>query len=576
MKKISLAAICQTSLQQLGIIALTFSCAVSALAQNNCDSNASLINPVTLAHSGIGGTGAAQSGIGGTGLHDGGMGGTGNPQGGIGGTGSIANDGGIGGTGIVGVITGFASICVNGIEIHYSPGTTISMDGQPASAGELAVGQVVAARALGTGDKLTARNIAVIHAAVGPVSHFDAAKGEMQVLGQTVRIGQGGEHGNFSHLKNGDWVQVSGHRLSSGTIAASRVETIAPRAEARLNGHITQIDEQGIEVNGTRIHHDAKLMPQGLAKGMEVSIAGRWDGLQMKAHQVQAEPTRQSIGNVDHVVIEGYVNAVDGKELNLSNRIVTLDPGSPVSGNARSDLRLDQRIQISGRPGADQRINPERIELKQEVPVQLQILERIDSDGFDTSDRGKKNNSGAEHEAKSIQSNKNEQNQGGGSGSGSDHKGELKKDTDGHSGKNHASGGDSHAKDAAIPAGRDEKTDHSGSSGSSHGEKPQDNRADNLSGHGSADKPEKSTEGPDRPERPSDHKDNLRDIDKPDRDHNRDREPAPDKDHALDRSHTLDRDHVPDRDHVLDRDQIRDHSGHRDRDFSHRDRDLDR
>jgi hypothetical protein len=194
MKKISLAAICQTSLRQFGIIALTLSCAVSAFAQNNCDSNASLVNPAILAHSGIGGTGAAQSGIGGTGLHDGGMGGTGN----------IADDGGIGGTGIVGVITGFASICVNGIEIQYSSGTTISMDGQPTTARELAVGQVVAARALGTGDKLTARNIAVIHAAIGPVSHFDATKGEMQVLGQTVRIGQGGEHGNFSHLKSGD------------------------------------------------------------------------------------------------------------------------------------------------------------------------------------------------------------------------------------------------------------------------------------------------------------------------------------------------------------------------------------
>ncbi|MER0214846.1 MAG: hypothetical protein DU481_01345 [Nitrosomonas sp.] len=418
------------------------------------------------------------------------------------------------------------------------------MDGQPTTARELAVGQVVAARALGTGDKLTARNIAVIHAAIGPVSHFDAAKGEMQVLDQTVRIGQGGEHSSLSNLKTGDWVQVSGHRLSSGTIAASRVETIAPRAEARLNGHITQIDEQGIEVNGIRIHHDAKLMPQGLAKGMEVSIAGRWDGLQMKAHQVQAEPTRQSIGNVDHVVIEGYIHALEGKELNLSNRIVTLDPGSPVAGNPRSDLRLDQRIQISGRPGADQRINPERIELKQEVPVQLQILERIGNDGIDTSDHGKKNNSGNEHEAKSIQSNKSEQNRG--SGSGSDHKGELKKNTGDHSGKSHASGGDSHAKDAAIPASREEKTDHSGSSGSDHGEKPQDNREQNLSGHGSVDKPEKPTEMPDRSDRPSDHKDNLRDID------------------------------TPDRDHVLDRDQIRDHSGHQDRDFSHRDRDLDR
>ncbi|MDV6346010.1 DUF5666 domain-containing protein [Nitrosomonas sp. Is35] len=568
MKKISLAAICQASLHQFGMIALTFLCAVSAFAKNNCDDNASLINPVMLTHSGIGGTGAAQSGVGGTGLHDGGMGGTGNPQGGIGGTGSIANDGGIGGTGIVGVITGFASICVNGIEIHYSSGTTISMDGQPASADELAVGQIVAARALGTGDKLTARNIAVIHAAVGPVSHFDTTKGEMQVLGQTVRIGQGGEHSSLSNLKTGDWVQVSGHRLSSGTIAASRVETIAPRAEARLNGHITQIDEQGIEVNGTRIHHDAKLMPQGLAKGMEISIAGRWDGLQMKAHQVQAEPTRQSIGNVDHVVIEGYIHALEGKELNLSNRIVTLDPGSPVSGNVRSDLRLDQRIQISGRPGADQRINPERIELKQEVPVQLQILERIGNDGIDTSDRGKKNNSGTEPEAKSIHGDKSDQNQGGGSGSG--HKGELKKDTDSNSGKDHTSGGGSHGKDTTIAPDSDQKIDRPSSSGKDHDEKPQDSREQNLSGHGSADKPEKPSEGADRLEKSSDHKDNLRDIDTPDRDHNRDRDHTLDKDHALDRSHTLDRDHV------LDRDQIRDHSDHRDRDFSHRDRDLDR
>ena len=141
MRKISLTAIYRSSTHILSIIALTLLYSVSALAKNNCDTNASLINPAILTHSGIGGTGTAmaQSGIGGTGLLDGGTGGTGNPEGGIGGTGNVANDGGIGGTGIIGIITGFASICVNGVEIHYDINTPVSVDGQLSIARDLAV-----------------------------------------------------------------------------------------------------------------------------------------------------------------------------------------------------------------------------------------------------------------------------------------------------------------------------------------------------------------------------------------------------------------------------------------------------
>lgn len=71
-------------------------------------------------NSGIGGTGNQKDGIGGTGqqAHDG-IGGTGiSADSGIGGTGQQAQEG-IGGTGIIGVITGFASVCVNGLEILY-------------------------------------------------------------------------------------------------------------------------------------------------------------------------------------------------------------------------------------------------------------------------------------------------------------------------------------------------------------------------------------------------------------------------------------------------------------------------
>jgi hypothetical protein len=53
---------------------------------------------------------------------------------GIGGTGIDDNaiqtaDRGIGGTGIVGVITGFSSVCVDGLEVSYGSTTTVSMAG---------------------------------------------------------------------------------------------------------------------------------------------------------------------------------------------------------------------------------------------------------------------------------------------------------------------------------------------------------------------------------------------------------------------------------------------------------------
>ena len=82
---------------------------------------------------GTGGTGVtAQGGTGGTGAtaDRGGTGGTGQQAtGGIGGTGSTADNGGTGGTGIVGVVTGFASICVGGQEVHFDATTVIRTSG---------------------------------------------------------------------------------------------------------------------------------------------------------------------------------------------------------------------------------------------------------------------------------------------------------------------------------------------------------------------------------------------------------------------------------------------------------------
>ncbi|MER2513041.1 MAG: DUF5666 domain-containing protein [Nitrosomonas ureae] len=521
-------------------IALMFCYSASVFAKNNCDASASLINPLLHAQSGIGGTGAplTESGVGGTGVHDGGMGGTGVSKGGIGGTGApladsgiggtgaqeggiggsgyVADDGGIGGTGIIGVITGFASVCVSGIEVHYNSDTSVSVDGRSSTARDLAVGQIAAVRALGTGHELVAKNITVMHAAIGPISNFNSETGEMRVLDQAVHIGKSTDLSHVSNLKTGDWVQVSGHRLSDGAIVASRIETTPPQAQAKINGHVTQIDEQGFVVNGTRVQHDEKSLPAGISKGVEIQITGQWDGTHLNAQDIQIEPMLRSIGNVEHLVIEGYIHALGDKELNVGNRIVTIDSDTQLEA-AQNDLQLNQRVLINGRLGADQRINSERIEIRNLPPVQIQ--DRNDRFFNDNSDKDRRNNSDNESES-ATRSDKNNPERSGHGDSGSS-QGNLRKELDHSSGKSQPSDRDFRGEERGK--GDDKRLDHSNSSGRDHVEKSSDIRNQSTSDH-KIDKPENPRESDsDSRDRPDGYKDNARDTDVQDRarDHER-------------------------------------------------------
>ena len=154
--------------------------------------------------------GGAVGGMGGTGRspgEGGGIGGTGAPaarapgDGGIGGTGAPigrtdGGDGGIGGTGsplaqgdtvgIVGIVTGFASVCVNGLEVHYEADTPVSENGRTAHVGNLAVGQFVSIDARASAGGLRASDIAIVHLIEGPLSMRPG--GGFAVMGQPIEL----------------------------------------------------------------------------------------------------------------------------------------------------------------------------------------------------------------------------------------------------------------------------------------------------------------------------------------------------------------------------------------------------
>ena len=165
---------------------------------------------------------------------------------GIGGTGAVPptvedSDRGIGGTGVIGTIRKFGSIIVNDMRIAYGDDADIRIDGQPATAKDLRIGQVVRVVAGGPVHALSTRAIDITHEVVGPVEH---ARGKtLVVLGQTVSTAGL----KASGLRAGETVAVSGLRRNDGTIVASLIER-RPDAPSRIAGPIVVASDGALKI----------------------------------------------------------------------------------------------------------------------------------------------------------------------------------------------------------------------------------------------------------------------------------------------------------------------------------------
>ncbi len=271
-------------------------------------------------------------------------------SGGMGGTGVMANaallapgSGGMGGTGIVGIITGFASICVNDVEVHYDARTPVSVNGRAAAARDLAAGQLVVVHASTAGGQLRADGIGAIDAVNGPVTAVNPAAREIQVMGQTVRLGKAISP-DLAAIKPGTSVRVSGLRTESGIIVASRVDAVPTVAAASLLGIVTRAEGNSAVVNGTRINLPQPA--QSLPVGSEVFVAGEWNGSALQARRVEAQPVHNAIARTERAVVEGYVTSHRGSLLNIGSVSVQLSDRVRYAGGNDRDAEAGRKVRV--------------------------------------------------------------------------------------------------------------------------------------------------------------------------------------------------------------------------------------
>lgn len=224
---------------------------------------------------------------------------------------TLGGDRGVGGTGVIGTIRRFGSIIVNDLRITYPKEVAVQIDGEPATAAALKIGQVVHVVARPGEGGLSTQRIDVTSEVVGPVEFV--SPGRLVVLGQ--RVVTDGIAGEWTQ---GARVAVSGLRRPDGVIVASLVES-RDTGPDRVAGPVRR-EKGGLAIGGLQLQGADALVP-----GKRALVTGRAEAGTLHVTLAALNGTPFPPG-LSHASIEAYI------------------------GRAGSGLALGSGLAVSGRP----------------------------------------------------------------------------------------------------------------------------------------------------------------------------------------------------------------------------------
>jgi hypothetical protein len=260
---------------------------------------------------------------------DGGMGGTGAPIAAQASEGDGSNPepvGGMGGTGVVaqlapgergrvvGTITRFGSICVNGLRIAFEADTPTVQDGRVIPAADLQMGQMVRVDVVRSGAVLRAQGIALLSSLVGPVTARDEGARVFRVMGQPVRLSRNTWIGlsGTAVPAVGTKVRVSGVFDPAGIVAASRLDGAGMDEPEAIIARVREIDGRYLAVGEIHVELASGEPADPPHLGEEVAVSGRWNGEALVAESLVLAPRGTS--GVRAASVEGFLHGCRGTD----------------------------------------------------------------------------------------------------------------------------------------------------------------------------------------------------------------------------------------------------------------------
>jgi len=287
-------------------------------------------------------------------LSERGMGGTGisGDERGMGGTGLMAAaDRGMGGTGVtagvVGTVTGFGSICVNGLRVVYDDTVSVQRDGLPVGLEALARGVTVAALVAHQNGQLQASSISVLHAMVGPVT-APASTG-FAVMGVPIETAFTAGEASATFAV-GDIVIVDGLQRADGAIDATRIVRAASDARVSVRGVVSAVAADSVRVGGVDI---AIRIPDPEALlGRWIQASGVWMNNALRPDSVNVDLELNVPANTP-LSLEGYLLPQPGGGFGIRGVPVRENQARALARDVIARLSAGPRVQVIGTTEAD-------------------------------------------------------------------------------------------------------------------------------------------------------------------------------------------------------------------------------
>ncbi|BFM50035.1 DUF5666 domain-containing protein [Marinomonas sp. THO17] len=217
---------------------------------------------------------------------------------GLGGTGKSAeedHDRGFGGTGIVGTITEFGSIWVNGEEIEVDSHTQISLDGVSAQENALRLGQQVKVLAHEVDGEWFAQQIQIEHALIGRIEKTTSA---IKILG--VNIHPSADYpGTWPELKNNDYVKVSGFFVADEFFATD-INVTSDEGRWQVIAPVTFQTNKGWQIAGQALPKDII----DTKEGEVITLRGQYIQKGTQLNWIRHEQALPFSGKADNYLIE--------------------------------------------------------------------------------------------------------------------------------------------------------------------------------------------------------------------------------------------------------------------------------
>ncbi len=294
-----------------------------------------------------------------------------------------------------GVITGFGSVFINGVEYETDAASVSIDDDDNASETDLQLGMVVTLNGEINDDGKTgkANSIHYDEQLKGPLSSIDLAANTLIILEQTVVFDELTSLDNvvIAELVPGDFLEISGFFNLDGQLYATRIEKEDGESQVKVQGEIALLDTSsetfmlGELLIDYSVAEFVNFNKDDLADGQMVRVKGDVSAIVENVFQInqikqKVEDEQHEDGDRRH--LEGIITVFDSSTSFVVNGIhVITDENTEFEYGSPDSLALNVRVKLKGHYNNEGDLLAEEIRIHQRTNLKIEgQVQAIDVD----------------------------------------------------------------------------------------------------------------------------------------------------------------------------------------------------